>query len=207
MPRCSRVGQAPGSGRDHSPFQGLNPVLLILHLQGTHPLLKQVPGQQLPWDASEEVLEEEGRAQFGLSVSYGVLASLPQLGSLSGILCPSCHGPCRLLPAFDSLWGSLSLSLFFSLIVSQQLPSNRHSKVTIQRATRLRDVHLATGQPECLSHQNCGDTECLAFCWNLGPQKHRCLYKQRRGLTIKVKLRDQFTLICREKAHFPYPES
>lgn len=46
-------------------FQGLYPVLLALLGQGAHPLLKQVTGQELQRNTSEEVLEG-GRGLFML---------------------------------------------------------------------------------------------------------------------------------------------
>lgn len=46
-------------------FQGLYPVLLALLGQGAHPLLKQVTGQELQRNTSEEVLEG-GRGPFML---------------------------------------------------------------------------------------------------------------------------------------------
>lgn len=61
-------------------FQGLDPVLLSWSLQGTHPVLKQVTGEQLPGDTSEEVLEDEERVPFGLSVLGNELVSLSPLG-------------------------------------------------------------------------------------------------------------------------------
>lgn len=81
--------------------QGLDPVLLVLSLQGTHPVLKQVTGEQLPGDTPEEVLEDEERVPFGLFMLCNVLVSLSQLRSISGNLCSSCHRLCPLFPAFD----------------------------------------------------------------------------------------------------------
>lgn len=53
------MGPPAGKGADHLLFQGLDPVLLVLLLQGAHPLVKQVTGKQLQRDTSEEVLEDD----------------------------------------------------------------------------------------------------------------------------------------------------
>lgn len=70
--KMESVGASPPGDSQDLLFQGLNPVLLILLLQGTHPLLKQVAREQLQGDTSEEVLENEERVWFGLSVRQNV---------------------------------------------------------------------------------------------------------------------------------------
>lgn len=52
----------PPAGPENLLLQGLDSVLLAGLLQGAHPVLKEVTGQQLQGDSSEEVLEGEKSA-------------------------------------------------------------------------------------------------------------------------------------------------